>query len=99
MKKLLLSILLFVGLTTLSLAQTKTVEKAKTPATPSKAPAAVKATTGPKKADGTPDMRYAENKGKAAASTGPKKADGTPDMRYAENKGKTASPAKPKKKG
>ena len=45
------------------------------------------------KADGTPDMRYKENKTtKAAPVTGPKKADGTPDMRYKENQ-------KPKAKG
>lgn len=35
------------------------------------------------KKDGTPDMRYAENKANAA---GPKKKDGTPDMRYSQNK-------------
>ena len=45
------------------------------------------------KADGTPDMRYKENKGtKATPVNGPKKADGTPDMRYKENQ-------KPKAKG
>ncbi len=99
MKKLLLSVLLFAGFTIFSSAQTKTIEKTKTTA-----PAA-KTATGPKKTDGTPDMRYAENKGKVAATAGPKKADGTPDMRYAENKGKAAAPAKPatpaapKKKG
>ena len=40
------------------------------------------------KADGTPDMRYSENKMTKTAkmSTGPKKADGTPDMRYKANK-------------
>ncbi len=37
------------------------------------------------KKDGTPDMRYKENK-QAAKTEGPKKADGTPDMRYKENK-------------
>ena len=45
------------------------------------------------KADGTPDMRFKENKAaKATPVTGPKKADGTPDLRYKENQ-------KPKAKG
>ena len=43
-------------------------------------------TTQKLKADGTPDMRYAENKGKAAVVAGPKKKDGTADMRYKANK-------------
>ena len=37
------------------------------------------------KADGTPDMRYAENKTKKVVVTGPKKKDGTADMRYKVN--------------
>jgi hypothetical protein len=41
--------------------------------------------------DGTPDMRYKENK-EAAKPAGPKKKDGTPDMRYKDNK----AAAKPK---
>lgn len=42
------------------------------------------------KADGTPDMRYKENKeaAKKTNTTTHKKADGTPDMRYKENKTK-----------
>lgn len=46
-------------------------------------------TSGPAKADGTPDRRYAANRGasSAAAVRGPTKADGTPDMRYAANRG------------
>ena len=41
----------------------------------------------PTKKDGTPDMRYKENKEAAkAAPAGPTKKDGTPDMRYKENK-------------
>ena len=54
---------------------------------------------GPLKKDGTPDMRYAENKqlcaaSSAAASTpshGPLKKNGTPDMRYTENKQRCAA--------
>jgi hypothetical protein len=39
------------------------------------------------KADGTPDMRYSENKTSSTqVTTGPKKADGTADMRYKSNK-------------
>ena len=37
------------------------------------------------KKDGTPDMRYKENK-EAAKPVGPLKKDGTPDKRYKENK-------------
>lgn len=37
------------------------------------------------KADGTPDMRYKENKAKAKPA-GPTKKDGTADMRYKANK-------------
>ena len=37
------------------------------------------------KKDGTPDMRFKENKEK---KEGPKKKDGTPDMRYKSNKKK-----------
>lgn len=38
------------------------------------------------KADGTPDMRYKENKVAAAATVKHTKKDGTADMRYKENK-------------
>jgi hypothetical protein len=41
----------------------------------------------PTKKDGTPDMRYKENKEAAkAVPAGPTKKDGTLDMRYKENK-------------
>ena len=40
---------------------------------------------GKMKKDGTPDMRYKENKA-AAKPAGPTKKDGTPDMRYKANK-------------
>ncbi|MDQ8006537.1 MAG: hypothetical protein REI64_17170 [Pedobacter sp.] len=45
------------------------------------------------KADGTPDMRYKENKANKVVVAGPKKKDGTADMRYKANK------AAAKKKG
>lgn len=61
-------------------------------------PAAKKAATetkaAPTKKDGTPDMRFKENKEAAkatAAPAGPTKKDGTPDMRYKANK---TAPAK-----
>ncbi len=39
------------------------------------------------KADGTPDMRFKENKQKKEVkSKGPLKADGTPDKRFKANK-------------
>lgn len=38
------------------------------------------------KADGTPDMRYTENKKAKVVVAGPKKKDGTADMRYKVNK-------------
>lgn len=38
------------------------------------------------KADGTPDMRYKENKETKVVTAGPKKKDGTADMRYKANK-------------
>ena len=53
--------------------------------------------TGKMKKDGTPDMRYKENK--EAAKPAPKlKKDGTPDMRYKDNKdaAKGKGGAKPK---
>lgn len=45
-------------------------------------------TSAPTKADGTPDRRYAANRGSSSsAARGPTKADGTPDMRFAANRG------------
>lgn len=55
-------------------------------ATPTTAPAKTQAATGaPKKADGTPDMRYKSNK-EAVKTTTKLKKDGTPDKRYKQNK-------------
>ena len=47
------------------------------------------------KKDGTPDMRYKANQGKAAPAAVLKK-DGTPDMRYAANQSKTTAETKTK---
>ena len=101
MKKIILALTAVVCLVTFAISQDKKA-KAATPAvkatpaakaTPAVAakPAAPAAKT---KADGTPDMRYKENKGKAAApAAGPLKKDGTPDKRFNANK------EAPKKKG
>lgn len=48
------------------------------------APKQTAAVAGPKKKDGTADMRYSANKNAKVA--GPKKKDGTADMRYKANK-------------
>jgi len=100
MKRFLLMATLFLGLASVGMAQTKEKAKtapAKTQAT-AKAPAAkstqattAKTTAAPAKKDGTPDMRYKQNKAVAKADTTAKvhaKADGTPDKRYKENKKK-----------
>lgn len=96
---MLLTLTAFVCMIGMSQAQTKTdakaagakVEKAAPAAKAAAAPAAKAAA--PTKKDGTPDMRYKENK-ETAKPAGPTKKDGTPDMRYKENKG-----AAPKSKG
>lgn len=92
MKKMLLTLIAFVCMIGMSVAQTKTDAKAAGAKVEKAAPAAKTAT--PTKKDGTPDMRYKENK-EAVKPAGPTKKDGTPDMRYKENK----APATPKKKG
>ena len=94
MKKILLMLVMVCFCTSMIFAQTakpaaKTV--AKKPATETKAAPAKAATpakaAAPTKKDGTPDMRYKENKDAAkAAPAGPTKKDGTPDMRYKANK-------------
>ena len=62
-----------------------TATAAKTTTTPQTAKVDKAQSGAPKKADGTPDMRYKENKAKPA-TTGPTKKDGTPDKRYKANK-------------
>ncbi len=59
------------------------------------APGATKVRTAPVKKDGTPDMRYKENKAQpaaAAAPAGPAKKNGTPDMRYKANRDAASRP-------
>lgn len=79
------------GLTTAN-AQQKVPKKtkAKTSVTMAKDSAASKKTA--MKKDGTPDMRYKQNKTKTKTVTkGPTKKDGTADMRYKANKDKAKS--------
>lgn len=86
MKKLLLAFLVSFVLCGGISAQT-TPEKKKATTTSS---TTSKAKAGPTKKDGTPDMRYKENKAaKEAKATGPVKKDGTPDKRYKANKEKS----------
>jgi hypothetical protein len=97
MKRFVLIVNLLLAFAGFSFAQTPAATTAKKPkatkaataTTPATAATPATATTpaaGPKKADGTPDMRYKANKD--AAKTPPQhlKKDGTPDKRYKENK-------------
>lgn len=76
MKKLLLTAGLLFALLGSNFAQQPAADKKKD------------ATAAHTKKDGTPDKRYKENKGGAAAATAHTKKDGTPDKRYKENKKK-----------
>ena len=83
MKKLLIAACLFVGFALTTTAQTKPAKKTTTTTTKSD----TTKTATHLKADGTPDMRYKDNKEAAKPKpAGPTKADGTPDMRYKANK-------------
>ena len=68
MKKMLLTLTAFICMIGMSVAQTKTDAKAAGAKVEKAAPAAKSAT--PTKKDGTPDMRYKENKGAAPKSKG-----------------------------
>lgn len=62
---------------------------AQTPAKEKKAKVATAQTAAKTKKDGTPDMRYKDNKQKTTAKpAGPTKKDGSADMRYKANKPK-----------
>ncbi|MCX6264441.1 MAG: hypothetical protein NTZ47_07840 [Bacteroidetes bacterium] len=87
MKKIFLILFACCLFTVGSMAQTKKAEPAKTAKT-------AKATAGPAKSDGTPDMRFKANKEAPKPAAGPTKKDGTPDMRYKDNK--EAAPKKGK---
>ena len=81
MKKTLLIINLLLAFAGFTFAQTTPTKDAKTK------PAAATNAPGPKKKDGTADMRYKANKDAAKAKpAGPTKKDGTADMRYKANK-------------
>lgn len=96
MKKLFLLVLSLIVISTGSFAQDKKAagksDAKKTEATAKDAPKMKK--------DGTPDMRYKENKAKKEepAPAGPMKKDGTPDKRYKANKEGAAKDAAPAKK-
>ncbi|MBS1690257.1 MAG: hypothetical protein JSS96_16120 [Bacteroidetes bacterium] len=76
--------------------QNKKMPKAKTETPAQTAPAKAPSDKMQKK-DGTPDMRYKENKSTPATpNTKHLKKDGTPDMRYKENKMNKPTPAKAK---
>ena len=94
MKRFVLIVNLLLAFAGFSFAQAPAATTAKKPkatkaATTTKPAAPAASTTpaaGPKKADGTPDMRYKANKDAAKTPTQHLKKDGTPDKRYKENK-------------
>lgn len=83
MKKLLIAFCLMAGFTLAASAQTAK-KKEGTAVSLKDTKAAIKTST-PKKADGTPDMRFKENK-KTNAEAARLKKDGTPDKRFKANK-------------
>ena len=102
MKKIILALMATCLLSVASFAQTKEKKATgtqkpatTTTATPKKETKAAATTT---KKDGTPDMRYKENKeaAKAQKTAGPTKKDGTPDKRFKENKAPKDAKAAPK---
>lgn len=97
MKKLIIAAAMLFGFAGMASAQKATAAapaQKSTTANATAKPTISTAQTVHTKADGTPDMRYKENKAKAAPVVH-KKADGTPDKRFKENKtAKTAKAAK-----
>ncbi len=90
MKKIIIVLLFLAG--TFGFANAQTKPAVKKSATMKTAPARMKDSAVAKKSgmkkDGTPDMRYKENKA-AKTVAGPTKKNGTPDMRYKANKVKS----------
>jgi len=72
------------SVTSVKQAPKKVAAAAKTEA--KKVEAKAQTTAAKLKADGTPDMRYKENKDVKTVVAGPTKKDGTADMRYKANK-------------
>src|SRR4051812_40577854 len=97
MKKLIFALVAIVIMANTSFAQMKDAPKQKDA---KEAAAAPKKDAGQKlKKDGTPDMRYKDNKEAAAAKpAGPMKKDGTPDMRHKANKEAAAAKTSEAKK-
>jgi hypothetical protein len=82
--KNILQLFLAIVISTTIFAQTKPAQSAAKPNTKT----AAAQVPGPKKADGSLDMRYKANK-EAVRAAGPRKKDGTLDMRYKVNQEKT----------
>jgi len=86
MKKILTAVFAFAIMSTASFAQKSKISTPKNPKAKTETPAQIPSAKTQKK-DGTPDMRYKENKSiPATPNTKHLKKDGTPDMRYKENK-------------
>ncbi len=89
MKRIVLIVNLLLAFAGFTFAQTPaatTAKKPKATTTATKPAATATPAAGPKKADGTPDMRYKANKDAAKAPSQHLKKDGTPDKRFKENK-------------
>jgi hypothetical protein len=91
MKKIIVAMLFMAGTLgfTNAQAQQKTTAKKPVAATTVKAKDSVMAKKSLVKKNGTPDMRYKENKLAKATPVGPVKKNGTPDLRYKANKPKS----------
>ena len=89
MKKVIVLVSMLFAFAGFSFAQTAPAKTDKKAATKTVAPATTATTAGPKKKDGTADMRYKANK--EAPKPVHTKKDGTADKRYKENK---TAPAK-----
>jgi len=91
MKKIIIALLLLAGTFGFTSASAQEKTTAKKPATAKTATNAkdsmAPGKTGMKK-NGTPDMRFKQNKTAKTATAGPLKKDSTPDMRYKANKAK-----------
>ena len=89
MKKIIIALLFLaatLGFTNAGAQQKTTVKKSAATTNAAKDSTAVKK-TGLRK-NGTPDLRFKENKIAKTAPAGPLKKDSTPDMRYKANKAK-----------
>lgn len=90
MKKIFLLLTIMLAFAGFSFSQTTPKSTTAKKTTTTTATPATTTTAGPKKKDGTADMRYKANKDAAKAQPAPThvKKDGTADKRYKENKTK-----------